>query len=494
MLATVRDDQIGAILRDANPWWLAAATGQVPTRWVTSHRLLRERDRYDLGYRWDGLDDVATGPIDDKLVVLTGPRRVGKSIVILDAAATLCGRGDIDPRQVIHVPADDFTANDLGRAFVLGRDLTSSVDRPAPRRRVWLLDEVSGVPGWTVTLKRLRDQSLAGEDTVVATGSRWVGAEDVSANLFAGRAGTGAHRRIRHVMPMSFRDFLAASGRGLPLPPQAPLWDLRSAETRERLEPLTFLVDDYDLAWQAYLRTGGFPRAVFESVTNGAVSPGYVRDLEEWLTADFEGAETPDSVPLLLDAITARGTSPLNLVKTTRELGYGSRNQLDRRLERLIATFAALRCPQRDALGNVVGGAQAKYYLTDPILAWLPSRSRAGLAEPALTTLTEMTLGATLAVAVEKLQEGRWVAGDTIGYARTGSGQEVDLCPVPVPTASGARMTTPIESKWVSHGWRTEARVIENKYGGGILATRNVLDLTKPTWAVPAPLIAALLR
>jgi predicted AAA+ superfamily ATPase len=159
------------------------------------------------------------------------------------------------------------------RAFVLGRDLTSSVDRPRPRRRVWLLDEVSAIPSWTATLKRLRDQTPVGDDTVVATGSRWVGIDDVTAGLLAGRAGAGSHRRIRHVWPMSFRDFVVASGRGLPAPGPAPVWNLQSGEVRDLLEPLAFVVDDFDLAWQAYLRSGGFPRAVYEAVTTGAVSP-----------------------------------------------------------------------------------------------------------------------------------------------------------------------------------------------------------------------------
>ncbi|MFT4164963.1 MAG: AAA family ATPase [Microlunatus sp.] len=490
----MRDDQIAAVLRDANPWWLAVAAGQTATQWTASHRMLRERARFDLGYRSATLRDVAQGPLDDKLVVLTGPRRVGKSMVLIDTAAALCARDDIDPRQIIHVPADDFSSQDLSRALVLGRELTRSVDRPAPRRRIWLLDEVSGIAGWTTTMKRLRDQTPVGDDTVVATGSRWVGAEDVTANLFAGRAGSGNHRRIRHVMPMSFRDFLTVTDRNLPAPGTAALWDLQSDTARHVLDSLSFLTDDYDLAWQAYLRCGGFPRAVHEHTTNGDVSQGYLRDLESWLIADLGQDESPDSVPILLDAITNRATSPLNLTKAARDLGYGSKDQFDRRVRRLVSTFAALRCPQRNDRGETISGTQSKCYLTDPILSWLPARLRAGLAAPEMPVLTEMALGTTLALALDELQEGRLSYGDTIGHIRTDSGKEVDLAPVVAPTANGPRMTTPIESKWVSHGWRNEAKGIENKYQAGILATRNILDLNHPTWAVPAPLVALLLR
>jgi predicted AAA+ superfamily ATPase len=326
------------------------------------------------------------------------------------------------------------------------------------------------------------------------SGSRWTGVEDITANLFAGRAGSGNHRRIRHMMPMSFRDFVRVSARGLPTPPPAELWDLQSDRVRDELDRLVFLIDDYDLAWQAYLRSGGLPRAVHEHVTNGEISQSYFRDLEAWLIADLDQDENPDSVPLLLDAITDRATSPMNLARTARNLGYGSKSPFERRIKRLISTFASLQCPQRNERGAVVGGAQAKYYLTDPILAWLPARRRAGLAEPSLTTLTEMTIAAFLAIALDDMQEGRLAFGDTIGYIRTSSGQEVDFCPVAVPTPSGTRMTTPIESKWSAHSWRQDARVVENKYHAGILATRNVLDLGNPAWAVPAPIVALLLR
>jgi hypothetical protein len=56
------------------------------------------------------------------------------------------------------------------------------------------------------------------------------------------------------------------------------------------------------------------------------------------------------------------------------------------------------------------------------------------------------TLGVALARAVEDAAEGRWLEGDTVGFSRTESGNEVDLSPLPLP--DGAQMSVPIESKW----------------------------------------------
>lgn len=110
-----------------------------------------------------------------------------------------------------------------------------------------------------------------------------------------------------------------------------------------------------------------------------------------------------------------------------------------------------------------------------------------------MTRLTEAALAIALARAVDDHQPGRWTTDDAIGYLRTGKGNEVDLAPVPVPTPAGDTMTTPLESKWVSRGWRAEARTIEGKLGTGILATKSILDLDHPAWAIPAPVVALLL-
>ena len=115
------------------------------------------------------------------------------------------------------------------------------------------------------------------------------------------------------------------------------------------------------------------------------------------------------------------------------------------------------------------------------------------MPEPDGSRLTEAALATALARALDDNEPGRWVAGDTIGYLRTGSGKEIDFAPVPIATPSGASLTVPIEAKWVSQGWRAEARGIEGRYGCGILATKSIIDTSHPVWAIPAPLVALLL-
>ena len=382
---------------------------------------------------------------------------------------------------------------DLRRALTLARELTSSVDRDEAVRRAWLFDEITGVSGWTSVIKAARDGTSLGDDTVVATGSRWTDGDDAIRNLLAGRAGTGDERRVRHLLPMTFCDYVRATRPSLHCPLSVHPGSLRDDSIRKDLEALRFFVDDYDLAWQAYLTCGGFPRAVAEHTRSGDVSEAYLRDLAAWLQGDVDPDAPPDSVPHLIAELAARSSSPLNRADTSRTLGFRNRQSFDLRIKRLIQSFAAVECPRRGDNGRTIHGSQSKIYLVDPILAWLPSRLRAGLPEPEFTQLTEAAIGVSLARRIDVLDEGRWAASDTIGYVRTTTGNEVDFGPVAVPSAAGSLTSVPIESKWVESGWRADARVIEGKYSAGIVATKSILNLEHPSWAIPAPIVALML-
>jgi len=491
----VRDDDIRNRLRECNPWWRAAAAGSDPTAWMATDQTLKKRAQHDLGYRPDTLGEITSGPIDDKLVILRGPRRVGKSVLLKDTAAALCRRPDISPLQVVHLAADAMNKSDLGRALRIARSITAPVDSGGTAPRVWLLDEVSAVKGWTEQIKYERDQTLFGDDTVVCTGSSWSDENDnAERDLGAGRSGENSEVRINLLLPMRFRDVLAATGASLSLPPVVDPWDLRSDAAKAAATALAFEVDDLDLRWQAYLESGGFPRAVAEYNKTSAVSVAFLRDLELWLHQDVDRDAAPESVPRLLSELASRSTSPLNAKDMAQDLGYNNRNTFVTRVNRLIRCFACLPCPQVDGTGTPLPGTQAKFYLTDPLLAWLGYHLRGGQVKPQHPHLSEGALGVSLAIASERCEPGRWLTKEAIGYLRTGGDKEVDFAPMTLNDASGTHRTTPIESKWVDEGWRGEARVIEGRFGSdGVLATKRITDFNHPAWALPAPVVAILL-
>lgn len=488
-MEVVRDDALRALIRDSNPWWQAAVSGADRTAWATADPTLTKRARHDLGYRADVFSDIANARISDSLHVLRGPRRVGKSVAIKDLVVELCRRDDISPWQIIYFPADNMSSNDLRRAFAIGRDLSRSAD-VAPR--IWLVDEVTAIDNWTSTIKTLRDNTALAHDTVVLTGSSATSAETALRDLGAGRTGESNLNPFRLLLPMSFAEFVRSTDPTIPQLQPVPAWNLQTptvAQTAAEMEPYTDLLD---LAWQRYLECGGFPRAVSEYTKAGAVSDRFARDLVAWLRTDVDPDGQQECVPLLLDSFHRHTTSPLNVRATGEQLGM-SRTILSTRINRLVHAFGAVTCPKRNDDGSLVSGAQSKIYLLDPLLAHIASQVRPGLSPRDYTALTEAALAVTLARVIDETSPGRLVDGDTIGYARSDRGREVDLCPVPMRSPAGDRMTTPIESKWVTTGWRSEARVVEAKYNAGIVATKNLTDTNSPAWALPAPLLALLL-
>ncbi|MDA8278639.1 MAG: AAA family ATPase [Actinomycetota bacterium] len=487
----MRDDEIRTRLRENNPWWQAAAAAQDPVAWASDDRSLVARKSFDLGYRSNLLNDVANGDLDNKLIVLRGPRRVGKSVLLKDTALSLCRRSDIDPRQLIYVAFDGMTLADLRRAIRLGRELTRSMGE---LRQIWLLDEVTAVKGWTTELKYQRDNTPFGNDTVVCTGSSWDDSSNVMRDLMAGRSGERSNRRSRILHPMSLREVLIATMRLNPAFEKVRPWELQSPDSLRIVENLEPFVDALDLAWQSYLTSGGFPRAVAENHHAGAVSDSFLEDLASWLHRDVDPDAHADSVPRLLSTIEQHCSSPLSRKTLAEELGYADGNSFDIRLNRLTHTYAALWCHQIDVDGDRKRGSQSKMYLTDPLLSWIGPRLRSGIPSPDFTRLTEAALAVSIARAVDDLQSGRWESNDAIGYLRTGGGKEIDFSKVPIPSTSGVKQSVPIEAKWVSSRWRSEAKSIEGYFSSGVVATRTILDTSYPVWAIPAPIVALLLE
>lgn len=389
--------------------------------------------------------------------------------------------------QVIYFPADTLALRDLRRYFAVGRSVTTTANE---LRRVWVVDEITSVPDWTSLLKELRDNTPLADDCVIVTGSSAADANQAVKDLGAGRTGSARHP-FRTLHPMSFADFVRLHQPNLQQPDPLSPSELLDDRARELFDTWSVLAIDLDTLWQNYLENGGFPRAVAEHRRQGGVSDEFLNELAAWLRTDVDPVAPAESIDLLLDQIVANTASPLNMRNTAEALGVG-RDALVRRLRRLQSTYAALSCPQRRD-SHIVPGAQSKLYLNDPLLAQLPRRRRPGLVAPDMGRQSEAALAVTLARAIDASRPGRWEDGDTVGYHRTATGQEIDFAPVPIVTPGGARETAPVESKWVTQGWRREAQTLHATYGRGIVATKDITDLTGGVWAVPAPVLAALM-
>lgn len=77
-----------------------------------------------------------------------------------------------------------------------------------------------------------RDNTALSDDTVICTGSSWDHAAEVERDLLTGRAGRTSTRRLRLLLPMTFREVLTVTDRAIPAPPPSAPWEAKVIEGR----------------------------------------------------------------------------------------------------------------------------------------------------------------------------------------------------------------------------------------------------------------------
>lgn len=430
----MNDSQLRRLLAERSPWRARAG-------WEAEDPDLRAAARLPLDYRPEPLAGIRP----PGLYVLRGPRRVGKSLELKRAVTDLLARG-VEPKTVLYCSCDGLSRQDLRRLIAQGHSVTRTL--PGPRH--WLLDEVTAVTGWSQTIKELRDQDTTfRESCVVLTGSSARDLEQARKDLADRRGGVADSERL--LLPMGFRAFCRALGGLDELPEQAVRpGDIQTPAGERAIAALEPWSDALTDAWELFLDIGGFPRAVGEYVSEGAVSDGFAQGLWDVVVGDaIRAAPLSDAeVTALLDRLAANLCSPVNLTRIARDVGLPGHQAAASRIEDLIRAFLAWRC-HRIRAGRPNTGAQRKLYFVDPLIAQLAHRRNPAFSPPSAAQLTQQQIGLALARAVSPHAPAAFVQTDTIMYERTDTGAEIDFV--------GPGLQIPFECKYTDGTWRREA-------------------------------------
>jgi uncharacterized protein len=471
----VNDGQLRRLLTDRSTWWRSGV------KWERDDPDLREAADAPFLYEPSPL----AGLQPPGLYVLRGPRRVGKSVEIKRAISAAIAAG-ANPRLVFFCSCDGLTAQDLRRLIVVGQKDTATLEG----ERYWFLDEVTAVSGWAATIKELRDgDSTFRGSCVVLSGSS---ARDLreATKALAGRRGDAVDSD-RLLLPMDFRSHCRAVGvvDGVPEVSCRPK-DLLSAAGEEAISSLAPFFSDLDHAWQTYLRVGGFPRAASDFVTSAAVSPAFVQALWDVIAGDaFQTTGMSDGeVAEFLERLVVGLASPINASSVARDVGLSDNHRVNDRVDALGFALIAWRCHRiRRGLPNL--RAQEKVYFVDPLFARLPNLRDQRRRDPDDSVLGEQQLGLLLLRAVGGKGPGALLEAGTVMYERVSSSAEIDFV--------GPELGIGFEGKYIDGPWRRAAQTLRSR-GGGIFATRSVIDLDDgrepgAVWAVPAGILAWLL-
>lgn len=469
----MKDTELADLLRARNRWW------RDPQRWQSTDEDLREAAEAPFEYRPEVLEDIAPGG----LYTLSGPRRIGKSLELRRTIDRLIASG-VPARNIVYCSCDGFSSQDLRRLFRVGESLT----RQSEGRRWWLIDEITAVErGWSSIVKDLRDNTPLRRDCLVLTGSSSRELREARKHL-AGRRGPAASDADRLLLPIPFRDFGALVG-GLGDVPSLSRFQPRqmmSRDAREAIGEISFWSNQFVDAWELYLRIGGFPRAIGDFLRTGDVTAAFTRDL--WDVARGEAVRVSslnDAQLLNLLARIARALcNPVNASKVALEVGLGSHHSVGDRFNDLAFAFLLWSCHRIADDGAPNTRAQRKIYFIDPVIALIPSAMHSAYVPPDVSQLSEQQIGLSLARAAAAGNAEAFLATDEVMFERTAM-SEIDFV--------GRSIEVPFESKYVERGWKSQSRALSTRYGRGIVATRNVLDLDGATWAMPAAIVAWLL-
>ena len=390
----------GPVLRGFNPWWHGEP--------VTVPEFRRPAG------------EAARALLEDaslrRAVLLSGLRRVGKSTILMQAAADLLRTGT-EPKSVLYLSLDHplLSARPLREILLLYHETVYPERQPA----TLLLDEVQFSPEWQVEVKLLVDRRP--EYRILATGSSGAQHRDRLAESGVGRWVTVP------AAPLSLYEFAHIHGAEpepeLPairsLEELAGLGDGARAELAARLRPLQLL-------FQRYLLVGGFPETAARS-DDIALCQKLLREdvvdrmLKRDLSALF-GVRKLGELERLFLYLCAHGGGILAQQTCAQALGV-ARATVAQYLDFLVQSNLVCRLLPSAASGKEILKGRSKYYLTDAALGNAMLLRREGIFQHA----AEVGWVAETAV-LRHLYPCRQRAEAEVGYWREAAAdREVDL-------------------------------------------------------------------
>lgn len=406
----VSEKEIEGRLRLDNPWWQAGSG-------IDADFQAFPRRAY--------LDDflhLVHGTEVNRAVVLLGPRRVGKTILVYHTIQEMMDRGGVSGRDILYVSLETplYTGLALGALVDRFRRL---FHRPEGTRLFVFFDEIQYLKNWEVHLKSLVDSYR---------GIRFVATGSAAAALKTKSAESGAGRFTEFVLPpLTFAEYLRFIDRESAL--------IRAAG-EERGMPRYVTEDIHGLndAFIDYLNFGGYPEAVF----SGAVR----RNPRRFIKSDIIDKVLLRDLPILYGITDIQELNSLfNTLayNTGQELGieglsktsHVAKNTLVKYLEYLEAAFLIRRIRRVDQdAAHFKRMTTFKVYLTNPTM-------RAALFGPVDEHHEAMGHLVESAVFSQWLHNAAFV--DSLYYSRWRSG-EVDL----VSLDPQQRPRFAVEVKW----------------------------------------------
>ncbi len=434
----IAEKDILSRLRFDNPWWAQGRNSKI------AYEDKPRRKYFELFQQ-----NILKASVH-RAIVLMGPRRVGKTVMVYHSIRALLDAG-IDSTQILYVSLETpiYTGLHLERILNYFQDLFG---HSRDTRLFVFFDEIQYLRNWEVHLKSLVD-SFA-EARFIATGS-------AAAALRLKSNESGAGRFSDYVLPpLTFAEYLAFIGKESELITATPLVEIGSAlgsalgsspgpspGPSPGLPQYSYTTPDIqslNREFINYLNFGGYPEAVFSEAIRQDPSQYIKSDIiDKVLLRDLPslyGISDIQELNRLFTTLAYNTGNEVNLDGLSKSSGV-AKNTIKRYLEYLEAAFLIQRVERIDQ--NAARFKRAmffKVYLTNPSM-------RAALFGQ-LTSDSE-ELGPLTETAI--FSQWQHSQSTELYYARWNSG-EIDIVHLSRLEQSPLWM---VEVKWSDHAYST---------------------------------------
>lgn len=247
-LREISKDQVLDRIRFENPWWI---NGQIEEDYNEMPRRLYFELFKPLVYERE----------IRRAVVLMGPRRVGKTVMLFHLVQDLIENGH-DPRRIIFITIENPIYNNMSleRLFSLAKESTGLEDK---EDWIVIFDEIQYLKDWEVHLKTLVDSYR--KDKFIVSGSA------AAALKFASNE-SGAGRFTDFLLPpLTFHEYITLKGLDRIIKPTNIKWEEQITQFYSSSH-----IDELNKHFVDYINYGGYPEVIFSEKIQA--NPGrYIR-------------------------------------------------------------------------------------------------------------------------------------------------------------------------------------------------------------------------
>lgn len=406
----VSEKEIENRLRLDNPWWVAGVG-------IDAHYQKFPRRAY-----LPLFEHLVHKGGAHRAVVLMGPRRVGKTILVYHTIQALIDEGQTDGRNLLYLSLETPLYTGMSLDALVARFQTM-FDRRSDSILYIFFDEIQYLKNWEVHLKSLVDSRR--NCRFIATGS-------AAAALKTKSAESGAGRFTEFVLPpLTFAEYLRFIEKETDL--------IRRRETEETIQYSCSRIHELNDEFINYLNFGGYPEAVFSTdiqsnprryIKSDIIDKVLLRDLPS-----LYGIADVQELNSLFNTLAYNTAQELSM-EDLSQTSHVAKNTLAKYLEYLEAAFLIKRVRRVDQdAAHFKRMTTFKIYLTNPTM-------RTALFGPVDEQHEAIGQMAETAVFSQWLHNSVYV--DSLYYARWGNG-EIDLISLD-PARQRPRFA--VEVKW----------------------------------------------